>query len=244
MTSQITWVYPVLMGTAITTGLALSRWTHQPIGLSRIQRLGIALGAFCGGMIAAKLPFVLLDWEGLLSGRAWFDSGKTLLLGLVGGYFGVEAAKWALDIRVKTGDSLAAPVAAAIAVGRLACFSAGCCYGTPTELPWGVDFGDGIRRHPTQLYEFLFHASFAVLLLWLQARGLFRRQLVKLYIMGYLGYRFFTEFIRPEPRLWLDLTAYQWGALCLLPVFVLLWLRDRGPGYNWGNRGPSTEGVR
>lgn len=67
---------------------------------------------------------MLLDWDGFVSGKAWFDSGKTIMTGLVGGYFGVEAAKWALDITIKTGDNFAAPVAVAIAVavGRLACF--------------------------------------------------------------------------------------------------------------------------
>ena len=214
------------MGVAVTAGVLVSRRTRQPLGLSPWQRLGLGLAAFCGGMLGAKLPFVLLNWEGFLSGAAWLDNGKTLVLGLVGGYFGVETAKWALDIRVKTGDSFAAPVAAAVAIGRLACFSAGCCHGTPTDLPWGVDFGDGVCRHPTQLYEFGFHLACAVILIRLQAAGQFRGQLIKLYIIAYLAYRFATEFIRPEQKLWLDLSVYQWAALLFIPVFAWLWLRD------------------
>jgi hypothetical protein len=116
----LTWIYPALMSAAIATGIIVSRWTQRPLPLSMGQRFGIGLGAFCGGMLGAKLPFVLLDWEGFLSGAAWFDSGKTLMMGLVGAYAGVEAAKWALHITIKTGDSFAAPAAAAIAVGRLA----------------------------------------------------------------------------------------------------------------------------
>jgi hypothetical protein len=57
---------------------------------------------------------------------------------------------------------------------------------------------------------------------------LFRGQLIKLYILCYLAYRFGTELIRPEPRLWLGLTGYQWAALALAPVFVWLWRRDAG----------------
>lgn len=151
------------------------------------------------------------------------------MVGLVGGYFGVEAAKWAMGLRIKTGDSFAAPVAAAIAVGRLACLCAPCCYGTPTELPWGVDFGDGVRRHPTQLYEFAFHATAAIFLLRWQQRGRFRGQLVKLYILAYLVFRFATEFLRPEPPGWLELSIYQWCALLTAPVFLWLWWRDRLP---------------
>lgn len=129
-------------------------------------------------------------------------------------------------MRVKTGDSFAVPVAAAVAVGRLACFIGGCCYGKPTGLPWGVVFHDGIPRHPTQLYEAAFHASAAAFLVWCERRGLFRLQRIKLYFMAYLVYRFFTEFLRPEPIVALGLTAYQWGALLLLPVFAWLWHRD------------------
>ncbi len=92
----MTWAYPVLMGAAITAGVVVSRRTQQPLGLTRRQRLALGIGAFCGGMLGAKLPFVLLDWEGFLSGSAWFADGKTIVLGLVGGYLGVEAAKWAI----------------------------------------------------------------------------------------------------------------------------------------------------
>src|SRR5947209_14527516 len=96
------WTYALLMGCAIAAGLLVARLTQRPLPLARGQRLGLALGAFAGGMLGAKLPFVLLDLDGLVSGSAWFDSGKTLVCGLVGGYFGVEAAKWALDLRVRT----------------------------------------------------------------------------------------------------------------------------------------------
>jgi phosphatidylglycerol:prolipoprotein diacylglycerol transferase len=159
-------------------------------------------------------------------GGSWFGDRKTIMCGLVGGYFGVEFAKWALGVRIKTGDSFAVPVATAVSIGRIACYSGGCCYGAPTSLPWGVDFGDGIARHPAQLYEAAFHGLAAIVLYALGKRGLFRGQLIKLYIIAYLVYRFGSEFIRPEPRLWLGLTGYQWAALLLIPLFTLLWRKD------------------
>ena len=138
----MTMAYPFIMIVALAAGALLSRMSQQSLELSGREKLGIGLGAFLGAMLGAKLPFVLSDWNGLLSGMAWFSSGKTILCGLVGGYFGVELAKWILEVRVKTGDSFAVPVAVSVAIGRLACFSAGCCYGTPTQLPWGVVFSD------------------------------------------------------------------------------------------------------
>jgi len=213
---------------AVGTGIFLSRRTQHGLPLRNDEKLAIGLGAFCGSMIGAKLPFVLADWRGMLTGMAWFSDGKTILCGLVGGYFGVEIAKWACDIRVKTGDSFSVPVAASVGIGRVACFVGGCCYGTPTGVPWAVVFPhvDSLPRHPTQLYEAAFHLTMAVVLYALQRRGVFRGQLIKLYILAYLAYRFATEFIRPEVRLWQGLTGYQWAALALMPVFAWLWWRD------------------
>lgn len=63
--------------------------------------------------------------------------------------------------------------------------------------------------------------------LWrLRAAGAFRLQLMKLYVVAYAGYRFLTEFVRPEDRMLLGLTAYQFGALALIALFSGLWLRD------------------
>jgi phosphatidylglycerol:prolipoprotein diacylglycerol transferase len=221
-------LYTLTMLAAVATGVCLSRRTQGALALSRAERAGVGLGAFCGAMIGAKLPFVLADWRGMLSGAAWFSDGKTIVCGLIGGYAGVEIAKWALGIRAKTGDSFAVPVASAIGVGRLACFFGGCCYGTPTDAPWGVVFPavDALPRHPTQLYEAAFHLTAAAGLWELQQAGRFRGQLIKLYILAYFGYRFASEFIRPEARLWGGLTGYQWACAALVPVFAWLWVRD------------------
>jgi phosphatidylglycerol:prolipoprotein diacylglycerol transferase len=221
-------VYVLIMTAAFVVGIVLARRTQSPLALTTREKFFIGLGAFCGAMIGAKLPFALSDWDGFLSGAAWFSNGKTILCGLVGGYFGVEISKWLLGVRIKTGDSFAVPVAAAVGIGRFGCFHAGCCYGTPTTMPWGVVFPhvDSLPRHPTQLYEAAFHLTAALILFLLAERGLFRGQLIKLYILAYLVFRFFTELIRPEARLAGGLTGYQWATLVLIPLFAWLWIRD------------------
>lgn len=220
--------YTLIMLTAVISGAYLLRKSQSSLPLPTDQRLAIGLSAFCGAMIGAKLPFVLADWPGFLDGTAWFSSGKTILCGIVGAYFSVELAKWTLGIRTKTGDSFVVPVAVTIAIGRLACLAAGCCFGTPTDLPWALRCSatDSLLRHPTQIYESLFHFSMAALLFTLRRRGIWPGQLAKFYILSYLGYRFLTEFIRPEARVAFHLTGYQWLIVLLIPVFVYLWWHD------------------
>lgn len=218
--------YTLLMLSAIVLCAALLRRTQAKLPLLWWQKLGLGIGAFCGSMLGAKFPFALYDWQGLAAGTVWFSDGKTIMFGIIGGYLGVEFAKWALEVRVRTGDTWAIPVALAVAIGRLACFVGGCCFGQPTNLPWGIVFPEQgpLPRHPTQLYEFAFHLCAAAMLFYCERRGWFTYQRLKLYILAYLAFRFSTEFLRPEPRLWLHLTAYQWAALTFTPVFAVLWI--------------------
>ena len=224
-------LYPLLMMSALATGIWLKGRQKPDPRLNPLERIWIGLGAFIGAMLMAKLPFVILDPGGMRDGSVFLMSGKTILFGLVGGYFGVELVKWRLGIKVKTGDSFAVPVAGSIAVGRLSCFVGNCCYGTPTTLPWGFIFPavDRLLRHPTQLYESAFHLTAALVLASLQRRGRFPNQLIKLYFISYCVYRFLSEYIRPEARDVFGLTAYQWTAVVLVLLFSWLWWRDSIP---------------
>ncbi len=224
----INWGYFVIMVTAMAVGFGLSRWTQSRLPLPPSQRWGIALGAFVGAMFGAKLPFLFEDWERFLDGFSWFSNGKTILTGMAGGYLGVEVAKWTMDIRVRTGDSFVVPAAAAIAVGRLGCFHAGCCFGKPTELPWGCVFPtiDMLPRHPTQVYEAGFHFLCVLVFLWCYQRGWFPGQLAKIYLITYALFRFATEWLRPELPIYAGLTGYQVASLVMAGLFSWLLWRD------------------
>ncbi len=223
-------LFPLIMLTALVAGIALSQRRQAKLALTGSQRAAVAIGAFCGGMLGSKLPFALADPRGALCAQAWLSDGKTILFGLAGGYIGVEIAKAIVGVQTKTGDSFAIPVAVSIGIGRLGCFVGRCCYGQRTLLPWGVDFGDGIPRHPTQLYETAFHLLMAVVLFVLERLGWFPRQRFKLYLLAYCGYRFVTEFIRPEVRLTGGFTGYQWASLAFVPLIAVLWWQDRKVG--------------
>jgi phosphatidylglycerol---prolipoprotein diacylglyceryl transferase len=221
--------YALFMLLALVVFLLARRFVPKPAALARVpwwKQALLALAAFAGGSLGSKLPFV---WSAPADSPAagWLADGKTITTGLIFAYLAVEAAKWLLDVRVKTGDTFALPLALALAVGRWGCFFNGCCYGVATTLPWGVDFGDGIPRHPTQIYESLFHLTMAGVLALLLWKGALRCQQLKFYLIAYGVYRFLTEFIRPEPAWWLGLTFYQWAALALILGMSLHWLADR-----------------
>jgi len=222
--------YAAFMLAALAIFLLARRLLPSPAtaALSRWERFALVLAAFVGGTFGARLPFLFHYTAEGLTFTGWLADGKTITTGLIGAYVAVELAKLVLGIRVKTGDGYAIPLALALAVGRWGCFFNGCCAGIETSLPWGVDFGDGVRRHPTQIYESLFHAILAGVLFFIVSRGWLQNQRLKFYLIAYFVFRFATEFIRPEPVGWLGLTFFQWMALAAIAGLAVQWVIDRG----------------
>ena len=111
-------------------------------------------------------------------------------------------------------------------LGRVGCFLTGLpdhTYGNFTSLPWGVNFGDG-SRHPTQLYEIAFLMLLAIALLIRIRRPYPNGRLFRLFLAGYLGFRFAIEFIKPTYRPYMGLSAIQIACLaglaCLAPSLI------------------------
>ena len=98
--------YLIFMVLAFAAAWATSRSMPRPFPLPPSQRLFVGLIGFASAAIAAKLPFLILNHDVLQHSGTLFASGKTILLGLVGGYAGVELAKWRLGIRTGTGRPL------------------------------------------------------------------------------------------------------------------------------------------
>jgi prolipoprotein diacylglyceryl transferase len=183
----------------------------------------IIVGAFIGSTVGAKLLEFLLNIDRIHSQNdllMLLVSGRTIVGGLIGGTLGVWITKKMAGIKAKRGNLFAPAIALGVAVGRFGCFFNGCCYGKPTMLPWGVNFGDEIMRHPTQLYESVF-----MLLMFFVLKFGFRKQEVKpgflfnFLMLVYFIFRFLVEFIREERVAFFHLTYFQ-----LISIFVIVYL--------------------
>ncbi len=159
--------------------------------------------------------------------------GQSIVGGLLGGLIGIELAKRLIGYRHSTGDYFVFPLLLGIFIGRIGCFLAGLSdgtFGNATSMPWGIDFGDGISRHPTQLYEMIFIAILGLLLLHYRQR--FSTQaglLFKVMLSAYLLWRFFIDFLKPMPYVYFGgLSGIQLVALIAILFYLpLTWHQAR-----------------
>ncbi|HMB29441.1 MAG TPA: prolipoprotein diacylglyceryl transferase family protein [Blastocatellia bacterium] len=189
------------------------------------HRWGLIAAALVGAAVGSKV----LNWfvAPQILFHNWSDpyflmSGKTVVGGLIGGLFAVEWTKRALGVRRRTGDLFAIPLCAGIAIGRVGCFLAGLqddTYGVATGLPWGVDFGDGVARHPTQVYEVVWLCLVALWLWRLSRRSYREGDLFKTFMVAYFVFRFAVEFIKPGAPI-AGLTAIQWSCAAMLVYYA------------------------
>jgi phosphatidylglycerol:prolipoprotein diacylglycerol transferase len=183
--------------------------------------LYIAAAAAVGGIVGAKIPGWIASMGSAASGaqlQAWL-SGRTIVGGIIGGVIAVYFTKRRLGITRKLGNYLVAPLCIGIFFGRIGCFLTGCCYGVATGLPIGINFGDGVLRHPTQLYEALFVLglfAYALVMKDRYAPG----DLFKLFMIVYFSWRFLIEFVRVNPVAFAGLTYYQVVALVVVGYYV------------------------
>jgi phosphatidylglycerol:prolipoprotein diacylglycerol transferase len=180
----------------------------------------VVVAAFCG-IAGAKLYFGLEHWNELLAEPAdilFSPYGFTWFGGLLGALLGL----WILARRSRMTYlemlDLCAPAAAlGYAIGRIGCLISGDGdYGTPTDLPWGMSFPDGLvptteRVHPTPIYEML--AGLGIFwFLW--KRGVRNTgDTVGWYLVLSGIARFLVEFIRLNERVLWGLTNAQLASL-------------------------------
>ena len=233
---QLVAIHGVFEWAAIFVGarsyMRAGRTSLRALGSTR--NFGVIIGCIAGAAIGNKAVhwFHRADQWPLLRESPWLVlQGQSIVGGLLGGLIGVEIAKHLVGVKESTGDRFVVPILIGLIIGRIGCFIAGLqddTYGIATSLPWGVDFGDGIRRHPTQLYDILF--ALAALILLQRARPVLAREpglQFKLLLAGYLLWRLLIDALKPVPYDWVGgLSGIQLVCAVALVFYLPLVVRQ------------------
>ena len=240
--------YGVLLAIAYLAGLQLAvvRARHAGLDATKVMDLGIYL--IIAALVGAKLMLIVVDFDYFMA-----NPGEVLSLVRAGGvFYGGLILSFATGLFLvrryrlpvwASADMYAPGIALGHVVGRLGCLLAGCCYGRPTDLPWGLTFADpvaaanvgtplGVPLHPTQLYDAGAELLILVALLAFERRGrLFHGRTFWLYILLYAISRFVVEIYRGDPRgMVMGISTSQFVSLLILPVAIVMLLRLRGAG--------------
>jgi phosphatidylglycerol---prolipoprotein diacylglyceryl transferase len=208
--------YGVLLALAFLAALLVAARLGARDGLPRERIYDLGLWMLLAALVGSKVlmlwtepsyaedPLHLLSLDFLRSGGVFYGGliGATLTGYFLARYYGLPW--W------KTADAFAPGIALGQAIGRLGCFAAGCCWGKPTSLPWGVRFTPlgheitgvpvDVDLHPTQLYESAATLIIFFFLIWLHRRKRFSGQAILFYAVLYSITRFCIEFLRDDPR--------------------------------------------
>jgi phosphatidylglycerol---prolipoprotein diacylglyceryl transferase len=208
--------YGVFLALAFLSAIVVTVRLGSRDGLPKERLYDLCLWMLLASLVGSKVlmlftepeyrgnPLALLSLDFLRSGGVFYGG---LIGAVVTGYLLMRRYKlpwW------KTADACAPGIALGNVLGRLGCFSAGCCWGKPTTQPWGVRFTElaheitgvpaGVPLHPTQLYESFSMLIVFFFLLWLHRQRRFSGQVILTYALLYSAIRFVIEFFRDDPR--------------------------------------------
>lgn len=210
--------YGLLLALAFIAGIWLASYLARKDGLDPDSIWNMGLIIIFSALVGAKILLFLSDFSYYSQNPREIFSLSTLRS--TGVYYGglllaLAASAWYLKRSSlpawKVADLCAPGIALGQAIGRLGCLSAGCCYGKPTSLPWGITFTNryafdnvgvplNTPLHPTQVYESIGTLLLFVYLMWRMSRRHFTGQIILEYLVLYASLRFAIEFFRDDDR--------------------------------------------
>jgi len=239
--------YGFLVALGVLAGLAVAARLAQRAGVDSENAWNLGALVVVASIVGAKVMLVINDWgwysahPGDIFSMAMLQAGGVFYGGLIAA---VALSLWYIRRNrlpvLATCDAFAPGIALGHAIGRLGCFAAGCCYGRPTALPWGVTFTSSLAHqisgtplnvalHPTEIYESLFEFCNFLFLYWLFKRKTSDGQVLGAYMLLYGVARFFIEFVRGDPERGSVFGGLMTGTQLISIVLVLiggaLWLR-------------------
>lgn len=211
------YTYGVLVAGGVLLGLWFGVRYAPKAGLTGDFIWNLGIYAILLGLVASKIWLIVSDWNAYSANPreifsiATFQSGGTFYGGVIGAmiWIVVYSRRHRAPL-LAVCDVSSISLSLGHAIGRLGCFVAGCCYGKPTSLPWGVTFTSpvaeriagtplGIPLHPTQLYESGAEFLNFFLMWWLSTKQKFTGQIIGTFFLLYGFERGTIEFFRGDP---------------------------------------------
>lgn len=209
--------YGVLLALGMLLALFVASKLAARDGLPRERIYDLGLWTLIGGLVGSKVLMFFTEENVQIFSLDFLRSGGVYYGGFLGGFIAlVLLIRWYKLPFWKVADAFAPGVALGQAIGRQGCFAAGCCWGKPTGLPWGVHFteqaheftgvpvygptNEDLYLHPTQLYESITMLAVFAILVYLHKKKRFDGQVLIAYGIIYGIVRFTIEFFRDDPR--------------------------------------------
>lgn len=232
---EVKW-YALLITGSMLLGMALLLRQAKKEGFVGDHLLDVFLYALPLAIIGARTYYVLFHFEeyrGDLFEMINIRGGGLAIHGaLLGAFAGgwIAVKKHRLKL-LKTMDIFSPYVILGQAIGRWGNFINQEAHGGPTDLPWGI-MVDGVKVHPTFLYESLWNIAIFILLLSVRKKKDFDGKMTAIYLIGYSMGRFFIEGLRTDSLMLGPLRAAQVISLIFIVIGALLWRKnkDRGVG--------------
>jgi phosphatidylglycerol:prolipoprotein diacylglycerol transferase len=245
--------YGVLVATGVLAGLWYARKRAPRAGLDPDKVWNMGIYTVLVALLLAKVWLILSDWDYYVANPRdifslnTFQSGGTFYGGIVGAILMIVLYSYFQKMPLlPVMDTIVAGLPLGHAIGRLGCFAAGCCYGKPTTVAWGVVFTNpaaaqlagtplGVHLHPTQLYEAAAEFLNFLILVWIGKRQRFTGQIIATYFLLYGVERGTIEFFRGDPGRTMmfhdTVSLMQIVSVGLIVTGAFLWWRGlRGKG--------------
>lgn len=201
--------YGLMIGLGVMAALLLGDFRAKKFGLNGDHIYGMTFSAVILGFVAARILFIITEWENFLANPMRYLSGAGFVVygGIIGGALTIYGFCKLKKIDMLSYLDLMVPsVALAQAFGRVGCFLAGCCYGRETDSWCGVIFTNskfapnGVKLLPTQLFMATGDLVIMAALLWYAKKRPMRGRTSMLYLILYSVGRFIIEFLRNDDR--------------------------------------------
>jgi phosphatidylglycerol:prolipoprotein diacylglycerol transferase len=243
----VIYTYGVLVATGVLLGMWYARTQARRSGIDPGKLWNMAIYTILVALLLAKIWLLATDWDYYTThvreifSLQTFQSGGVYYGGVLGAILTIVLYTHFQKMPMfAVLDVSAGALPLGHAIGRLGCYAAGCCYGKPTSVPWGIVFKNpvaaqiagtplGVHLHPTQLYEsFAEFLNFAFLI-WVGRRQTFRGQILGTFFLLYGFERGTIEFFRGDPGRTMmfhdSVSLMQCVSVVLILTGAFLWWR-------------------